>query len=170
MNFGFLKDNNGNKIYINDNSIYHEGKKLNEVIDKRDGLPPGLVINYDGDTIPNGFEEIIGEKVYGEYTLYESASGSTGDIVLSDSRENYDYIKVFVDFGEYCISAETNTNRICISGITLNEDGTYTKSVILLFNGINCTKLYNYSAVNRANEYNRYETDTHKVIKILGYK
>lgn len=32
MNYGFLKDKNGNKIYINDNSIYHEGKKLNEVL------------------------------------------------------------------------------------------------------------------------------------------
>ena len=35
MNYGFLKDNNGNKIYINDNSIYHEGKKLNDVINAK---------------------------------------------------------------------------------------------------------------------------------------
>lgn len=153
MKYGFLKDKNGNKIYINDNSIYHEGKNLKDVI------------NSKANSSDVYTKTEIDEKVT---TLYENPSGSTGDIVLSDSRENYDYIKVFVDFGEYCISAETKTNRICISGITLNEDGIYTKSVILLFNGINCTKLYNYSAVNRTNEYNRYETDTHKVIKILG--
>lgn len=35
MNYGFIKDNNGNKIYINDNSIYHEGKKLNDVINAK---------------------------------------------------------------------------------------------------------------------------------------
>ena len=35
MNYGFLKDKNGNKIYINDNLIYHEGKKLNEVINSK---------------------------------------------------------------------------------------------------------------------------------------
>ena len=125
-------------------------------------------LNKMDEEIANAVEQI--ENAVEKYTLYENTSGSTGNLVLSDSRENYDYIKVFVDFGEYVTSAETNTNKICISGITLNEDGIYTKSVILSFNGINCTKVSNYSAVNRANEYNRYETDTHKVIKILGYK
>ena len=139
--YGYFKDIKGNKKYINDDSIYHEGKNLRDVINSNE-----------------------------KYTLYENTSGSTGNLVLSDSRENYDYIKVFVDFGEYVTSAETNTNKICISGFTLNEDGIYTKMVILSFNGINCTKVSNYSAVNRANEYNRYETDAHKVIKILGYK
>lgn len=42
MNYGFLKDKNGNKIYINDNSIYHEGKNLSEVINsKQDKLIAG---------------------------------------------------------------------------------------------------------------------------------
>ena len=153
--YGYFKDIKGNKKYINDDSIYHEGKNLRDVINSK----------ANSNDVYNKTE--IDEKVT---TLYENPSGSTGNLVLSDSRENYDYIKVFVDFGEYVISAETNTNKICISGFTLNEDGIYTKSVILSFNGINCTKVSNYSSVNRANEYNRYETDTHKVIKILGYK
>ncbi len=158
--YGYFKDIKGNKKYINDDSIYHEGKNLRDVINSK-ANSSNVYNKTEIDTKINANEK---------YTLYENTSGSTGNLVLSDSRENYDYIKVFVDFGEYVTSAETNTNKICISGFTLNEDGIYTKMVILSFNGINCTKVSNYSAVNRANEYNRYETDAHKVIKILGYK
>lgn len=58
MNYGFLKDKNGNKIYINDNSIYHDGEKLNEVINaKQDKLISGTGIEITGKNIINNIQE-----------------------------------------------------------------------------------------------------------------
>ena len=144
MNYGFLKDKNGNKIYINDNSIYHEGKKLNDAINELDKRT--------------------------EYTLFEYAKGVAENITLNDSAENYKYIKVFVNFEEYVSCNETNTNKINISSLVLNEDALYSKCVILEFNRTTCTQIANYSAVSRANEYIRYGTNRNKIIKIVGYK
>ena len=181
-----LSDVNEIKSVVNNNA--DNLNKMDEVINaKQDKLTAGTGIEIKDNTINNTQTSAEWGNIKGtlssqtdlkteldkrdeEYTLYENPSGSTGDIVLSDSRENYDYIKVFVDFGDYVTSSETNTNKIGIFGLVINEDGLYTKSVILSFNGLNCTKVSNYSALNRANEYVRYGTDMNKVIKIVGYK
>lgn len=59
-----------------------------------DTLPYGVIVDYDGDTVPDGYEEVI-SKQYEEYVLYNNTSGNSGNVTLSDSTANYDYIEIF---------------------------------------------------------------------------
>lgn len=84
MKYGFLKDKNGNKIYINDDSIYHEGKKLGEIIKaKQDKLIAGTGIEITGENIINNLnenystdEQIVGKWIDGK-PLYRKVISHT---------------------------------------------------------------------------------------------
>ena len=55
--YGYFKDSKGNKKYINDDSIYHEGKNLGEVINsKQDKLTAGTGIEITGENTINNIQ------------------------------------------------------------------------------------------------------------------
>ena len=61
-----------------------------------DTLPIGTEVDYDGNTVPDGWTEVDGfNETY--KTLYENDtwSGNQGNITLSDSAANYDYLEIF---------------------------------------------------------------------------
>lgn len=55
-----------------------------------DTLPIGTIVEYDGDTIPSGYEEVEDGVV-----LYENANGSTDGATLSDEANNYKILKIY---------------------------------------------------------------------------
>ena len=69
-----------------------------------DTLPIGAIVDYDGDTVPDGYEQISSGKTPIETILY-NANGSpkAGSVTLSDSKSNYD---------ELCISGWSNSNAL----------------------------------------------------------
>lgn len=69
-----------------------------------DTLPIGAIVDYNGTTIPNGYEQISSGKTPVETILY-NANGSpkAGSVTLSDSISNYD---------ELCISGWSNSNAL----------------------------------------------------------
>lgn len=105
MNYGFLKDNNGNKIYINDDSIYHEGKKLNEVINsKQDKLIAGTGIEITGENIINNIqgnystEEVkIGTWIDGKPLYRKTLNVKLYDNSYGDVSVPYGYIDKIKD-------------------------------------------------------------------------
>lgn len=102
MNYGFIKDNNGNKIYINDNSIYHEGEKLNEVINaKQDKLISGTGIEITGENTINNIqrnystdEQIVGKWINGK-PLYRKVIKTT----MAETLSNGTYVNKDVGTG-----------------------------------------------------------------------
>lgn len=112
MKYGFLKDKNGNKICINDNSIYHEGENLNEVINaKQDKLIAGTGIEItDENTINNiqgnySTKEVkIGKWIDGKplyrriYNFALPSCGTSGTAVIESHTINNAKFS-FIEFG-----------------------------------------------------------------------
>ena len=55
-----------------------------------DTLPIGAMVEYNGTTVPQGYEKVEDKVV----TLYENADGTTGNVSLSKSITNYDYLDI----------------------------------------------------------------------------
>ena len=66
-----------------------------------DTLPIGAIVDYNGTTVPNGYEQISSGKTPIETILYDAnGSPKAGSVTLSDSKSNYD---------ELCISGWSNS-------------------------------------------------------------
>ena len=69
-----------------------------------DTLPIGAIVDYDGTTIPDGYEQISSGKTTVETILYDAnGSPKAGSVTLSDSKSNYD---------ELCISGWSNSGAL----------------------------------------------------------
>lgn len=53
-----------------------------------DTIPVGSEFDYDGTTVPDGYEEV-------NNVLYNNETGTTGNITLSDDSSNYSYIEIY---------------------------------------------------------------------------
>lgn len=67
-------------IYVNGEEFHGGG----------DAVPVGAIVDYDGTTVPSGYEEVETEVV-----LYNNSTGTNGAITLNDSFANYDYADIF---------------------------------------------------------------------------
>ena len=66
-----------------------------------DTLPIGAMVDYDGATVPDGYEQISSGKTPVETILYDAkGSPKAGSVTLSDSKSKYD---------ELCISGWSNS-------------------------------------------------------------
>jgi len=63
---------------------------INEATTKGGGVPAGTIVDYDGSTVPDGWQAAAEEEV----TLYENASGTTGNITFSQSLENFRFLEI----------------------------------------------------------------------------
>ena len=69
-----------------------------------DTLPIGAIVDYDGTTVPDGYEQISSGKTPVETILYDANGNPTaGSVTLSDSISNYD---------ELCISGWSNSTAL----------------------------------------------------------
>ena len=78
-----------------------------------DTLPIGAIVDYDGDTVPEGYEQISSGKTPVETILYDANGNPTaGSVTSSDSISNYD---------ELCISGWTNSASLFNVKIPTNK-------------------------------------------------
>ena len=83
------------------NDLQNVIKKIASDTNDGDTLPIGAIVEFDGATVPNGYEQISSGKTPIETILY-NANGNpkVGSVTLSDSISNYD---------ELCISGWANS-------------------------------------------------------------
>lgn len=70
---------------------------INEATTKGGGVPAGTIVDYDGSTVPDGWQ--AAEE---EVTLYENASGSNGNITFNQSAANFRFLEIH--YGESGLS------------------------------------------------------------------
>ena len=135
------------------------------------------------DTNLNKMQDNI-EKALEGVVLYENASGSTGDITLSETAANFKYLEIF--YKRYSTAGEYGTP--CKSEKVNNPNGKYTVLNMIYSGGdilqisaeevqINGTKITRYSdylmlGVNiTSGEIVQHEKTTHFLIeKVVGFK
>ena len=86
-----LKLNKGIPIANWDDEKFNVNGRLtvnNQDVTASDTLPIGAIVEYDGDTVPEGYEEY-------ENVLYDNEEGSTENITLNDSAANYKYVEIY---------------------------------------------------------------------------
>lgn len=86
----------------------------------------GIMGKYDESV--GGLLQVGGKSINGK-VLFESSSGETGNITLSDSTENYEYIDIFFRNDGYNYSSvrvyKPNGLRVNLISMTQNNSGTY---------------------------------------------
>lgn len=102
-----------------------------------DTLPIGSVVDYDGDTVPANWE-LAEDKV----VLYESETGTTGDVTLSETSANFRYLEIYFhsDASNYASVKVDEPNGKTVSLVAYNASGTtlvlYDKKVTINENTI----------------------------------
>lgn len=141
------------------------GELKNIYVKASDTLPIGTVVEYDGDIVPDGYEEI-------EDVLFEGSS--TGDLTLKDSASNYSRFKVYgtgLDgVNTYTEILEPNGKNASMKAFVLNEDGMYVSNLMFSISDNVITKAQNFNAVCQATTYNRYAENKNTITTIIGVK
>ncbi len=82
--------------YINNNGeeVIIAGRGLSGK-DGNDGVPTGVILQYQGDEIPEGFEEVEISGLNQPIVLYENLNGTQeSTITLTNSLANYEFIDI----------------------------------------------------------------------------
>lgn len=151
-----------------------------------DSLPTGAIVDYDGDTLPDGWVEYNNEVV-----LFSSSSGTTSNFTLSDNPRNYKYIEItFVDtynnnHGVRKIDMSSVPNRIVLDCNSINYDSgsgnIYMEDFVTIYtlsgNSFNVTQYgagYKQFTFNNSGALTNTKcsviTNSLKVLKVVGYK
>lgn len=135
------------------------------------------------DTNLNKMQDNI-EKALEGVVLYENASGSTGDITLSESAANFKYLEIFYkrystagEYGTPCKSEKVNNPNGKYAILNMNYSGGDILQISAEEVQINGTKITRYSdylmlGVNiTSGEIVQHEKTTHFLIeKVVGFK
>lgn len=142
--YGHFKDSKGNKKYINDDSIYHEGKNLGEVINsKQDKLTAGTGIVITGENTINNIQGnysteevkigtwIDGKPLYRKVIIINNIALNKGENTIAHGISNIDKgIKIS------CF----NYSGIVLPYINLNADSSLKTATFIT--GINSTNIF----------------------------
>lgn len=140
------------------------------------GIPNGSEFDYNGNTVPDGYEEVTTYDDLKAYTLYDNPSGSNGTIQLSDSASNYAYIEIFAKCRNHATDCVYTKVVGSSSNASLHFFDRESSSVIRFWysiltlsgNTISCnTHWYQYiQGGNKGESNNSY----FYIIKVVGYK
>ena len=123
-----------------------------------DTLPIGAMVEYNGTTVPQGYEKVEDKVV----TLYENSNGTTATFSTSENPNNYDYVDIISDLGTSRLYKYKD--RLAISTV-LYSDTVYYNS----FRIIRTTS--GFTIDNNKNWYGNTVTENaNKIYKVIGYK
>ena len=138
-----------------------------------DTLPIGAMVEYNGTTVPQGYEKVEDKIV----TLYENADGTTGDVSLSKSITNYDYLDIV-----YGDSTRKIVQRIATNSTIFNlsrqiidnsKNVFYRNTQYTLSSNSISVQYYNAYTIYASNNNIVFETLTSSgitIYKVIGYK
>ena len=138
-----------------------------------DTLPIGAMVEYSGTTVPQGYEKVEDKVV----TLYENADGTTGDVSLSKSITNYDYLDIV-----YGDSTRKMVQRIATNSTIFNlsrqivdnsKNVFYRNTQYTLTSNSIGVQYFNTYTIYAANGNITFETSTASgitIYKVIGYK
>lgn len=134
-----------------------------------DNLPVGAIVDYDGDTVPDGYEEVENEKI-----LYES-NGSNETITLSDSSANYSYLEIFYqnnDGKKGSLKIEKPNNAaVSLETSSIFDTAIYFKFASIIISGTTIT-FNRFVDVTMESAKNTFSTSSKNIYitKVIGYK
>ena len=134
-----------------------------------DNLPVGAIVDYDGDTVPDGYEEVENEKI-----LYES-SGSNETITLSDSSANYSYLEIFYQNNDGKKSSlkieKPNNAAVSLEASSIFDTAIYFKFASISISGTTIT-FNRFVDVTMESTKNTFSTSSKNIYitKVIGYK
>ena len=155
--------------------VKDEGQFKEIYVKALDSLPVGAEIDFDGDSadIPDGWEVVSGKSLVA-YDLYNNASGSNGNITLSDNISNYKIIELVAvnnddtteTFDTYRFDTSLSKFRLMGESVGTTSFNIFEKSYTKGVNQLIASqgKLYSGSTGSASN----YEV--FKIIKVIGYK
>lgn len=153
---------------------------INDGVDLTGGVPTGGVIEFDGTTIPDGYEAIPddGGKILKAYSLYENLQGANGNITLSDSVSNYDYIEIFYrnnsnNYQSVKVYDIENDNAAYVSLCMVGGINTSTSNAWIVSKNVKVsgTSITTYACMEWSVKTASFDaTDKIYITKVLGYK
>lgn len=138
-----------------------------------DTLPIGAMVEYNGTTVPAGYEKVEDKVV----TLYENADGTTANVSLSKSIANYDYLDIV-----YGDSTRKMVQRIATNSTIFNlsrhiidnsKNVFYRNTQYTLSSNSISVQYFNAYTIYSANSNITFETLTSSgitIYKVIGYK
>ena len=138
-----------------------------------DTLPIGAIVEYNGTIVPQGYEKVEDKVV----TLYENADGTTGNVSLSKSITNYDYLDIV-----YGDSTRKMVQRIATNSTIFNlsrqiidnsKNVFYRNTQYTLTSNSIGVQYFNGYTIYAANSNINFETLTSSgitIYKVIGYK
>lgn len=151
---------------------------INDGVDLTGGVPTGGVIEFDGTTIPDGYEAVAddGGRILKAYSLYENLEGENGNITLSDDVSNYDYIEIFYRQNNkiyhsvkvYDIENDNeNMVSLCLVG-GITSDNAWIQSKNVIVSGSSITTYNKMEWATKTGTFNN--IDNIYITKVVGYK
>lgn len=138
-----------------------------------DTLPIGAMVEYNGTTVPQGYEKVEDKVV----TLYENTDGTTGNVSLSKSITNYDYLDIV-----YGDNTRKMVQRIATNSTIFNlsrqivdnsKNVFYRNTQYTLSSNSISVQYFNAYTIYAANNNIVFETLTASgvtIYKVIGYK
>lgn len=138
-----------------------------------DTLPIGAIVEYNGTTVPQGYEKVEDKVV----TLYENFDGTTGNVSLSKSITNYDYLDIV-----YGDNTRKMVQRIATNSTIFNlsrqiidnsKNVFYRNTQYTLSSNLISVQYFNAYTIYSANNNISFETLTASgvtIYKVIGYK
>lgn len=138
----------------------------------------GVSVMGKYDVNEGGLFQIEGRKILRSDILHESTSGTLGNITLSNTSEDYDYIEIFGYDNDnhqiYSKIIKPNGKTIVLTSSKRFEDMIYTKVQPITFNDISLTRTAQAQCGVGGNGYTRFSTNSADVsfyiTKIIGWK
>lgn len=123
-----------------------------------DTLPIGAMVEYNGTTVPAGYEKVEDKVV----TLYENTAGTTATFSTSKNPNNYDYVDIISDLGTSRLYKYKD--RLTISTVLYSD--------IVYYNSFRIIRTTSgFTIDNNKNWYGSTVTENaNKIYKVIGYK
>ena len=155
----------GTKQIEVDLSDYYNKAEVDEKIEEieelsvadYDSLPVGTILDYDGEEMPVGYEEV-------DNVLYENSTGSNENIPLRKDVENYDFLEVYgyenVNNTQVYTKYDLSSSKLLnLSAITSQQDSNLIRIV---------TQSYTVSGTTITKNVNAYANIFTKTINAQG--